>query len=127
MAPTALGFYVTTALLIAGTLALWYAAFTRSGLDAIDPAGGKVLFQFPWRSRMDASVNAATPLVIHDGNVVERRAEIVRHVSKDYGKVVAWPLRDFEVITPAVRMLLAFGVGRAGRTVRVLLDIQSGL
>jgi outer membrane protein assembly factor BamB len=43
-------------------------AFTRSGLDAIDPAGGRVLFQFPWRSRMDASVNAAAPLVIHEGN-----------------------------------------------------------
>ncbi|MBI1914132.1 MAG: hypothetical protein HYS12_05255 [Planctomycetes bacterium] len=32
VAPTALGFYVVTALLIAGTLALWYVAFTRSGL-----------------------------------------------------------------------------------------------
>jgi outer membrane protein assembly factor BamB len=41
-------------------------AFTRAALAAIDPGDGKVLFHFPWRSRMDASVNAATPLVIDD-------------------------------------------------------------
>jgi outer membrane protein assembly factor BamB len=40
--------------------------FTRSGLAAIDPPTGKVYFDFPFRSRMDASVNAATPLVIDD-------------------------------------------------------------
>ena len=37
--------------------------FTRNGLTDIDPAG-QVRFQFPWRARMQASVNAATPLVI---------------------------------------------------------------
>lgn len=40
--------------------------FTRAGLVGIDPPGGKVEFRFPWRSRMNASVNAATPLVIND-------------------------------------------------------------
>ncbi|HET6251448.1 MAG TPA: PQQ-binding-like beta-propeller repeat protein [Tepidisphaeraceae bacterium] len=40
--------------------------FTRAGLAAIDPATGKVYFDFHFRSRMDASVNAATPLVIGD-------------------------------------------------------------
>jgi outer membrane protein assembly factor BamB len=39
---------------------------TRAGLDAIDPATGKVYFQHHFRSRMDASVNAATPIVIDD-------------------------------------------------------------
>lgn len=38
-------------------------AFLRSGLLAASEADGAVVFQFPWRSRMDASVNAATPLV----------------------------------------------------------------
>ena len=38
--------------------------FTRAGLAALDPANGAVRFEFPWRSRMDASVNAATPLVV---------------------------------------------------------------
>jgi outer membrane protein assembly factor BamB len=40
--------------------------FTRAGLTALDPATGAVRFQFPWRARMDASVNAATPIVSGD-------------------------------------------------------------
>ncbi|MBI3046729.1 MAG: PQQ-like beta-propeller repeat protein [Acidobacteria bacterium] len=39
---------------------------TRAGLVALDPASGMVQFQRPWRARMAASVNAATPLVIGD-------------------------------------------------------------
>lgn len=42
--------------------------FTRAGLAAVDPASGKVRFQFPWRSRSNASVNAAVPIVA-DGSV----------------------------------------------------------
>jgi outer membrane protein assembly factor BamB len=38
--------------------------FTREGLVDADPATGRILFQFRWRSRQQASVNAATPLVI---------------------------------------------------------------
>jgi outer membrane protein assembly factor BamB len=38
--------------------------FTRNGLVALDPLTGKTVVDFPWRSRMNASVNAATPLVI---------------------------------------------------------------
>ncbi len=40
--------------------------FTRSNLVALDPASGKVRFDFPWRPRVHASVSAATPLVIDD-------------------------------------------------------------
>lgn len=40
--------------------------FTRAGLVALDPPTGKVYWQFPWRSTMNASVNATTPLVIGD-------------------------------------------------------------
>jgi outer membrane protein assembly factor BamB len=39
---------------------------TRAGLVGLDPATGRVVFQRPWRARMAASVNAATPLVIGD-------------------------------------------------------------
>ena len=42
--------------------------FTRTGLVDLDPANGQIRFTFPWRSRFQASVNAATPLVI--GNLV---------------------------------------------------------
>src|SRR5205814_5931416 len=40
--------------------------FTRTGLVAVDPATGRVLYQFRWRSRQAASVNAATPIVVND-------------------------------------------------------------
>ena len=44
-----------------------YAVFlTRAGLVGLDPATGQVLFERPWRARIAASVNAATPLVIGD-------------------------------------------------------------
>ena len=39
---------------------------TREGLVGLEPATGDVLFQRPWRARMAASVNVATPLVIDD-------------------------------------------------------------
>jgi len=39
---------------------------TRAGLVGLDPATGQVQFQRPWRARMAASVNAATPLVVGD-------------------------------------------------------------
>jgi outer membrane protein assembly factor BamB len=42
--------------------------FTRAGLADLNPADGHVRFSLPFRSRNDASVNAATPLVI--GNLV---------------------------------------------------------
>jgi outer membrane protein assembly factor BamB len=38
--------------------------FTRSGLVDLAPADGRIRFQFPWRARIAASVNAAAPLVI---------------------------------------------------------------
>jgi len=38
--------------------------YTRAGLVALDPADGTVRATFPWRSRLGASVNAATPLII---------------------------------------------------------------
>ena len=40
--------------------------FTRTGLVGLDPATGEVRFELRWRSRIGASVNAATPLVEGD-------------------------------------------------------------
>ncbi len=42
--------------------------FTRSGLQAADPATGEIRFHQRWRSRSRTSVNAATPIVV-DGRV----------------------------------------------------------
>ena len=41
-------------------------SFNRAGLVALDPEDGTVRFAFPWRARSDASVNAASPLVVGD-------------------------------------------------------------
>ncbi len=40
--------------------------FTRTGLVALDPANGTVRYQYRWRARMAASVNAASPIVVKD-------------------------------------------------------------
>jgi outer membrane protein assembly factor BamB len=40
--------------------------FTRTGLVAVDPARGVVTTELRWRSRSQASVNAASPLIIDD-------------------------------------------------------------
>jgi outer membrane protein assembly factor BamB len=41
-------------------------SLTRAGLVALDPRSGKVFFEHPFRSRNNASVNAATPVLIGD-------------------------------------------------------------
>ena len=38
--------------------------FHRAGLAGLNPADGKTIFEYPWRSRENASVNGATPLII---------------------------------------------------------------
>jgi outer membrane protein assembly factor BamB len=40
--------------------------FTRAGVVSVDPANGQVRFSKPWRSRINASVNAAVPVVVDD-------------------------------------------------------------
>lgn len=37
--------------------------FSRAGLLAVEPTAGKIRYQHPWRPRLNASVNAATPIV----------------------------------------------------------------
>ena len=39
---------------------------TRTGLVGLDPATGQVQFQRRWRSRQNASVNSATPVIVGD-------------------------------------------------------------
>jgi outer membrane protein assembly factor BamB len=58
------GYSAPVAATIGGTR---HALFlTRVGFVDLDPATGKVLYQMRWRSRNDASVNAATPVVAGD-------------------------------------------------------------
>jgi outer membrane protein assembly factor BamB len=58
------GYSAPVAATIGGTRHVFF--LTRNGVVDLDPANGKVRFQFPWRSRNNASVNAAAPLVIGD-------------------------------------------------------------
>ena len=45
--------------------ALWI--WTREKLYTMNPTSGQILASLPWRSSMNASVNAATPLVLPEG------------------------------------------------------------
>jgi outer membrane protein assembly factor BamB len=50
--------------LINGRRTLLY--FARGGLVGLEPQTGKELFRFPWRARVEESVNAANPVVVGD-------------------------------------------------------------
>lgn len=43
--------------------------FARSGLLSLDPVTGKERFSFRWRARIDASVNAAAPVLLPGGRL----------------------------------------------------------
>lgn len=45
--------------------AMW--VWTREKLYAMEPSSGNILASMPWRSTMNASVNAATPLILPEG------------------------------------------------------------
>ena len=57
--------------------------FTRAGLLVVNPADGKVALSHPWRARIDASVNAATPLI--------RGEEILLTTSYSTGAILLKP------------------------------------
>src|SRR5438552_7155340 len=40
--------------------------FTRAGIVLLDPRTGAVRYSKPWRARIQASVNAATPIIVDD-------------------------------------------------------------
>ena len=44
----------------------WCFAFTREGLMGFNPETAKLDFQFPWKTRIAGSVNAASPVVVED-------------------------------------------------------------
>jgi outer membrane protein assembly factor BamB len=65
--------------------------FNRAGLVAVAPDSGKVQFEFPWRPAIQASVNAAAPLVIDDlifvSTCYERGALLLRFNGKEPEKI----------------------------------------
>ena len=74
--------------------------FNRSGLRAVEAATGKVRASHPWRARMHASVNAATPLV--SGNEVL--------LTSSYGTgatLLRWKGSDFDTVWSGDEILSA--------------------
>jgi outer membrane protein assembly factor BamB len=70
--------------------------FTRAGIVLLDPADGKERFRMAWRARYDASVNAATPLVIGDKLFVSASYEtgaVLLRLRQD-GADVLWKKED---------------------------------
>jgi outer membrane protein assembly factor BamB len=107
--------------------------FTREGLVSLDPANGAVRFSKPWRARIDASVNAATPLVI--GNLVfisssYRTGAILLRVKKD-GVEEVWTSDDVlscHFNTPIVHDGHLYGIdGRQEERARLrCVDLMTG-
>lgn len=69
------------------------------GLLSLDPANGKVDFEFPWRSTKYESVNASCPVAI--GNQVfisatYRAGSALLNVKPDFTSSVEWTMRDRE-------------------------------
>lgn len=108
--------------------------FTREGILSLDPATGAVRFSKRWRSRLDASVNAATPLV--SGDLVFVTASygtgaLLLRCKKD-GVEEVWKGDDVlssQFVTPVVRDGFLYGCdGRqdTGTVALRCLDLKSG-
>ncbi len=65
--------------------------FSRAGLAALETKSGRELWRFPWRPSIDASVNAATPLVFGDRIFIStsygRGAAMLKFGEKEPAKV----------------------------------------
>jgi outer membrane protein assembly factor BamB len=65
--------------------------FTRTGLVSLDPANGNVRFSFRWRPRINASVNAASPVVVGDlvfvSTSYDTGAIVIKADAKSYDEV----------------------------------------
>ena len=69
------------------------------GLISLNPANGKVDFEFPWRSKTYESVNASCPVAI--GNQVfisatYRKGSALLNVQPDFSSSVEWTMGDRE-------------------------------
>ena len=69
------------------------------GLMSIDPAGGRVDFSFPWRSRTVESVNASCPVIFDNNNVFVsasyRAGGALIEVRPDFTHRVVWTTQEF--------------------------------
>jgi outer membrane protein assembly factor BamB len=78
--------------------------FARGGLITLQPGDGKVLWEFPWKPRIQASVTAATPLLIP----LEGRVPGIAEVPDQNGTRGARPSNDVGIFISA-----SYGAGAA--------------
>jgi outer membrane protein assembly factor BamB len=70
--------------------------FTRAGILSVDPANVQVRFSKPWRARINASVNAAVPVVVDDLLFISAEygtGAVLLEVKKD-GATEVWKAPD---------------------------------
>jgi outer membrane protein assembly factor BamB len=68
------------------------------GLISIDPASGKVDFEFPWRSRTVESVNASCPVVFGNRVFISasyRAGGVLLEIQPDFTPKVLWTTQEF--------------------------------
>ncbi len=69
------------------------------GLLSINPANGKVDFEYPWRSKKYESVNASCPVVLGNSVFISatyRAGSTLLKIGSDFKPTPAWSLRDTE-------------------------------
>ncbi len=80
--------------------------FARGGLIGLDPETGKERFNFPWRAKIQESVNAANPVVVGDTILLtecyEKGAVLLR-VTKDFKVETVWSDEEAEGNAKALR------------------------
>jgi len=67
------------------------------GLMSLDPANGKIDFEFPWRSKTYESVNASCPVVIGDQVFVSatyKQGSALVKVNPNFKAEVSWTTKD---------------------------------
>lgn len=101
------------------------------GLLSIDPVTGSLDSAFPWRARMYASVNAASPVVI--GNsvfITEGYSEggALVDFTHDGSSTLRWKADRFDsqFTTPIAHEGYLYGVAGTGGTEMVCYEIESG-
>tara|TARA_B110000037_G_scaffold88181_1_gene104546 strand:- start:3725 stop:5053 length:1329 start_codon:yes stop_codon:yes gene_type:complete len=101
------------------------------GLLSIDPASGETAGMFPWRSRMFASVNAASPVVVGDSVFVTEgytEGGALIDFAEDGSAKLRWKAGQFvsQFTTPVAHDGYLYGVVGTAGTEMVCYEVKSG-
>jgi len=101
------------------------------GLLSIDPASGETASMLPWRSRMFASVNAASPVVVGDSVFVTEgytEGGALIDFAEDGSAKLRWKAGQFvsQFTTPVAHDGYLYGVVGTAGTEMVCYEVKSG-